>query len=265
MQLAKEKWKHPKGRVLPVVIKETKIDDIPNYLKAVTLLEPKGNIPAEVAHEVEKMGKGWRRLGSTKAVLLILFLAFASLSIFVKRPDIVEKQPKQNLSRLEAEQILQSNRGNIEYCIRNIDEPRYLNFFFAPSATGSVNVDILLGEGKEITTANFWHTPLPGGVYNWNNLVSMLEKTKMRQPISSPPEDVDVSRRLYFASKNNPAIAGDQHGHVTVMEYGARLSVQYPEANRCIIDAVKDQLYKYEIQSPESSFLHKMIVDKSDK
>ena len=47
LKQAKAKWKHPKGFVLPVLVKKVSID-IPPYLQAVTILEPEGNIPAEV-------------------------------------------------------------------------------------------------------------------------------------------------------------------------------------------------------------------------
>jgi TIR domain len=51
---AQEKWPHPKNHVLPVLIKETNFDAIPNYLKAVTILEPKGNPAAEISSWVIK-------------------------------------------------------------------------------------------------------------------------------------------------------------------------------------------------------------------
>jgi uncharacterized protein YjbI with pentapeptide repeats len=48
LKYAREKWPHPKGRVIPVIISATAWDTIPNYLKAVTLMEPEGNVPAEL-------------------------------------------------------------------------------------------------------------------------------------------------------------------------------------------------------------------------
>jgi hypothetical protein len=46
--LAREKWPHPNGRVVPVRLGSVSFDLIPNYLRAVTVLEPQGNIPADV-------------------------------------------------------------------------------------------------------------------------------------------------------------------------------------------------------------------------
>ena len=48
LTLARERWPHPKGRVIPVRIGSVSFDQIPNYLRAVTILEPDGSIPADV-------------------------------------------------------------------------------------------------------------------------------------------------------------------------------------------------------------------------
>jgi hypothetical protein len=55
LAFAREKWSHPEGHVLPVMIRETSYDAIPAYLSAVTVLEPQGNVVAEVRARVE----GW--------------------------------------------------------------------------------------------------------------------------------------------------------------------------------------------------------------
>jgi len=52
LKYARQKWDHPRGRVLPVVVRPVALTDVPPYLRAVTLLEPEGNIPAEIAQEV---------------------------------------------------------------------------------------------------------------------------------------------------------------------------------------------------------------------
>jgi TIR domain len=49
LNFAREKWPHPGGAVLPVMARRTEFANIPNYLKAVTVLEPSGNATAEVA------------------------------------------------------------------------------------------------------------------------------------------------------------------------------------------------------------------------
>lgn len=53
LKFARRKWIHPKQRILPVLVKPTPIEKIPVYLKSVTILEPEGNIAAEVVEALE--------------------------------------------------------------------------------------------------------------------------------------------------------------------------------------------------------------------
>jgi hypothetical protein len=55
IDLADNRWGHPKGRVLPVLIVETPWDKIPPFLKGVSVYEPKGNVAAEIAEQVDAM------------------------------------------------------------------------------------------------------------------------------------------------------------------------------------------------------------------
>jgi hypothetical protein len=71
---AKRKWPNPNARVLPVMLLPTPLDAVPNYLKAVTILEPEGNAAAETAAAVTFLDRK-----STNLDLLIL-TAVASLS-----------------------------------------------------------------------------------------------------------------------------------------------------------------------------------------
>lgn len=55
LSLAQQRWKHPKNRVLPVMLRATPYPSIPTYLKAVTIEEPKGNVAAEVLAAVKRL------------------------------------------------------------------------------------------------------------------------------------------------------------------------------------------------------------------
>jgi len=48
MGYARSRWPHPKGHVLPVLLRPTAFPTMPAYLKSVTVLEPRGNAAAEV-------------------------------------------------------------------------------------------------------------------------------------------------------------------------------------------------------------------------
>jgi hypothetical protein len=55
LKYARFRWEHPKGSVLPVMVRPVALSAVPSYLKAVTLLEPEGNIAAEVADAVSDL------------------------------------------------------------------------------------------------------------------------------------------------------------------------------------------------------------------
>ena len=80
LKFAGQKWKSAKDRILPVMLKDTPKDAIPSYLRAVTILEPQGNAPAEIAQEVDKFVKNSSR-PIQLAVTAVMLLGFA-LSIW---------------------------------------------------------------------------------------------------------------------------------------------------------------------------------------
>jgi len=52
LKIAGRKWPTPAGHVLPVMLEATPFENIPAYLKAVTILTPEGNATAEILIEV---------------------------------------------------------------------------------------------------------------------------------------------------------------------------------------------------------------------
>jgi hypothetical protein len=91
MGYARSRWPHPKGHVLPVVIRPTPFAAIPAYLKSVTVLEPSGNAAAEVvaaAARLASLDKGspaWRKytMAGTAGVAVLAGALFFAL----KKPD----------------------------------------------------------------------------------------------------------------------------------------------------------------------------------
>jgi hypothetical protein len=55
LKFARIKWLHPQEHVLPVRLHETPWEVMPPYLKSVTILEPEGNIPAEIVAAISKI------------------------------------------------------------------------------------------------------------------------------------------------------------------------------------------------------------------
>lgn len=79
MGYARSRWPHPKGRVLPVVVRKTDFAAIPAYLKSVTVLEPSGNAAAEVVSAAARLAdmpeaapnrRKWLLAGAAAAVLV---------------------------------------------------------------------------------------------------------------------------------------------------------------------------------------------------
>jgi hypothetical protein len=58
LTFARHKWPDPNGHILPVIARKTPFEKIPRYLKAVTVLDPVGNIVAETSSAVDKMQHG---------------------------------------------------------------------------------------------------------------------------------------------------------------------------------------------------------------
>jgi hypothetical protein len=76
---ARTRWRSAKGRVLPVMLRPTPIESVPAYLRTVSILEPEGNVPAEIATAVDKMAwmtsRMLRRAASFAALLSVAALA----------------------------------------------------------------------------------------------------------------------------------------------------------------------------------------------
>jgi TIR domain len=67
LELAQARWPRPAGHVLPVVVAPTHKAEIPAYLMAVTLLEPRGDIVAETLAAVSRLS-GPAALGRRRLV-----------------------------------------------------------------------------------------------------------------------------------------------------------------------------------------------------
>ena len=75
---ARHRWANPAGRALPVVIREIDLHALPVYLRPVTLLEPEGDVAAEVVAAVHELSRrGWRRAKWVMMALAIIAIAVA--------------------------------------------------------------------------------------------------------------------------------------------------------------------------------------------
>ena len=75
LNIAKKRWRHPGGRVLPVKVAPTPIADVPPYLRAVTILEPQGDVVAETVAAVDAIRPAGRRARVVAAVAVAAIVA----------------------------------------------------------------------------------------------------------------------------------------------------------------------------------------------
>jgi tetratricopeptide (TPR) repeat protein len=73
LEFAERRWPNPDGHVLPVIVKPTELAAIPAYLRAVTVLEPRGNLPASVAAAVAAIRPSlWPRIRTWVALGVVI-------------------------------------------------------------------------------------------------------------------------------------------------------------------------------------------------
>ncbi len=89
LSIARKKWPVAKRRVLPVIIEETAVAEIPVYLRSVSFLEPDGNVAAEVALAVDGMRTSLRDL-ARRAVLPLSGVTLIAAAAYVFWPVPVE-------------------------------------------------------------------------------------------------------------------------------------------------------------------------------
>ena len=100
LKLAQQRWRHPRGRVLPVVVAPTPMASIPPYLKAVTLLQPQGELVAETLAAVTQMGnRGARPLLFTVIGLTVVAAMGAGAFAYVWQQRAAERAQHEQTAR----------------------------------------------------------------------------------------------------------------------------------------------------------------------
>lgn len=90
--IAQAAWEHPRGKVLPLVVRPTPLEEIPAYLKAVTLLQPQGNIAATAADAVHRIAVA-RSRGRFKRLAQIAALAIGVATVAAAIYFVVDRSP----------------------------------------------------------------------------------------------------------------------------------------------------------------------------
>lgn len=98
--IAERRWPHPSGSVLPVFIEPVAVEDLPPYLRAVTILDPSGDPVADTLHAVGELVARQRRrrrnriLAGAAGVLLAIGATWA---VYVNAPALLGEQVRRKL------------------------------------------------------------------------------------------------------------------------------------------------------------------------
>lgn len=102
LDIAQRRWRSPGGRVLPVMALPTPIEDIPPYLRSVTLLQPKGDLVAETVAAVDRL-RGRLPLRGWLAAAAVLALAAAGAYVAYERAEHKRAQEQARIELQAAE------------------------------------------------------------------------------------------------------------------------------------------------------------------
>ena len=72
LKFAEQKWGHPADHVLPVLTEPVPKETIPEFLRAVTMLQPRGDLAAEVCAEVARMTGRWNWFKRPQGLALLV-------------------------------------------------------------------------------------------------------------------------------------------------------------------------------------------------
>lgn len=117
LRMARERWPHPKGHVLPVLLERTEMDRIPAYLRSVTLFQPEGNAAAEISAHLSRKAGGRGRYAAYGAVAAVLLALGFGAYRFAGRHD--PSGTRSFVSRIEASQFVSHHVLGSEEVERN--------------------------------------------------------------------------------------------------------------------------------------------------
>lgn len=195
------KWVSPKDRVVPVVVRETPWEQIPNYLKAVTVMEPRGNIAAEVVSAITTINqslsggsvasathhfgqKWWRgQLGFLGTAIVSFGLGGAAAGAMLSKYERVAQVSSQELLRSAG-----GPRQGVDVAFRNSSTKKIELFWLNPAGEEVSFKDVPPGSVSAQATFS-GHPWLIKDAENGEPLLVVLPRSKQRLSVA-----VDVSK-----------------------------------------------------------------------
>lgn len=90
LKFIEERWPHPRGRVLPVMLEPLRSTELPPYLRAVTYLEPRGSVAAETAEAVQRLLRRYQRKRFARIAAAVVLVALAVLGVSYQRVFVTQ-------------------------------------------------------------------------------------------------------------------------------------------------------------------------------
>ena len=191
--------------------------------------------------EFSALGIKFRGPSGPLLLWAVIFLVVAS--VILGALAATNPTPKM-LTRLEAETIIQSNRGNIERCVRGFNKTLYLDFVFLERSDSPLNLDVILGT----KVAEFGAHPmfLESGITDGREFRSYISDSRKYE-----------GRELTaFITGRSPA-----YPDVSLAISSGKLSVLSPDVNRCLIETLKSELSVFSGIQPGPTLIHRYITD----
>ncbi len=196
--------------------------------------------------DLEFSALGIKIRGPSGPMLLwaVMYLVVAGVILGALAATSNDKDTSIALTRLEAEALIQNNRGNIERCVRDLDETLYLDFVFSVRPYSALNLDIIIGN----KVAEFGTHPasLESGVRDGKELVYYLPD----------PEKYNGKEFTAF-------VTGEYYAYpeVSIATPSGKLGVIFPDVNRCLIETLKSDLSLFASIKPGPALIHRYITD----
>jgi hypothetical protein len=127
LEIARKRWPSAHRHVLPVSIAATKLEVIPPYLKSVTILEPAGNLAAEVASAVTKLSRwNWKQVSTLVGVAMVAGLAITSTLLLAPSWQVPSEVTEQMANSVIDKLIPEADKVHIKNIVRPKDARPFL-------------------------------------------------------------------------------------------------------------------------------------------
>jgi hypothetical protein len=242
MGYARSRWPHPKGHVLPVVLRPTDFKTIPAYLKSVTVLEPSGNAAAEVVAAVERLADGPSKAGLRKYALM------GAAGVAVLAGVLYMAIPRPDAPAAPGTPIADDAKRPAHASGPELPNPVQLRFSYKPVADAKVALDDTLRvnlQTKRRIVDGERLAQQPGGFYSYNTaypaaddrILGTLIREIRESSLGAPPGPAR------FCLKRPAALepSNDQHVHLDCDESNScKLHFPSPKwLEPCTVEEIK--------------------------